>query len=50
MYPLIEANQTPFLEYLRVRDAHLPRFVVDEFNDYLRCGRTCGRLSTALSR
>ena len=36
-------------EHLRERDASLPRFVVDEFKAYLRCGRTCGRLSMASS-
>ncbi len=39
LYPVIEANLTPFLEYLHERDAALPRFVTDEFKDYLRCGR-----------
>ena len=49
LYPLIEASIGAFLEHLRERDATLPRFVVDEFNEYLRCGRTCDRLSTGLS-
>ena len=39
LYPLIEANLDAFLEHLRERDAPLPRFVVDEFKAYLRCGR-----------
>ena len=39
LYPVIETNLTPFLEYLHERDAALPRFVTDEFKDYLRCGR-----------
>ncbi len=39
LYPVIEANLTPFLEQLHERDAALPRFVTDEFKDYLRCGR-----------
>jgi ribosomal protein S27E len=39
LYPLIEANLDAFLEHLRERDAPLPRFVVDEFREYLRCGR-----------
>ena len=39
LYPVIEANLTPFLEHLQERDAALPRFVTDEFKDYLRCGR-----------
>ena len=37
LYPLIDANLSAFLEL--VRDAPLPRFVVDEFKAYLRCGR-----------
>ncbi len=39
LYPLIEANLDTFLEHLRERDAPLPRFVIDEFREYLRCGR-----------
>jgi ribosomal protein S27E len=39
LYPVIETNLTAFLEYLHERDAALPRFVTDEFKDYLRCGR-----------
>ena len=39
LYPLIDANLSVFLEHLRERDAPLPRFVVDEFKAYLRCGR-----------
>ena len=39
LYPLIETNLSAFLEHLRERDAPLPRFVVDEFKAYLRCGR-----------
>jgi len=39
LYPVIEANLTAFLEHLQERDAALPRFVTDEFKDYLRCGR-----------
>jgi len=39
LYPVIETNLTPFLEYLHERDAALSRFVIDEFKDYLRCGR-----------
>jgi ribosomal protein S27E len=39
LYPVIEANLARFLEQLHERDAALPRFVTDEFNDYLRCGR-----------
>ena len=39
LYPVIETNLTAFLEYLHEREAALPRFVTDEFKDYLRCGR-----------
>ncbi len=39
LYPVIERNLTPFLEYLHTRDAALPRFVIAEFEDYRRCGR-----------
>ena len=39
---MIEANLTPFLEYLHARDAAPPRFVTDEFKDYLRS--RCRRL------
>ena len=39
LYPLIEANLASFLEHLREREAPLPRFVTDEFEEYLRCGR-----------
>ena len=39
LYPVIETNLTAFLEYLHERDAALSRFVIDEFKDYLRCGR-----------
>ena len=35
LYPLIDANLSVFLEHLRERDAPLPRFVVDEFNQSL---------------
>jgi ribosomal protein S27E len=36
---VIEANLTAFLEHLHERDVPLPRFVTDEFKDYLRCSR-----------
>ncbi len=36
---MIEANLPAFLEHLHEGDAALPRFVTDEFKDYLRCGR-----------
>ena len=39
LYRVIETNLTPFLEYPHERDAALPRFVTDEFKDYLSCGR-----------
>ena len=39
LYPLIEANLALFLEHLCEREAPLPRFVTDEFKEYLRCGR-----------
>jgi hypothetical protein len=35
LYPVIEANLPAFLEYLHARDAALPRFVTDEFMNYL---------------
>jgi hypothetical protein len=43
LYPVIETNLTPFLEYLHEPDSALLRFVTDEFKGYLRCGRLeCG--------
>ncbi len=37
-YPVIETNLTPFLEYMRQRDAAPPRCVTGEFKEYLRPG------------
>ncbi len=39
LYPLIEANLSTFRDYLSERDVPLPRFAMDEINEYLHCGR-----------
>ena len=39
LYPAIALHLPTFLARVRARDTQLPRFVTDEFNGYLRCGR-----------
>ena len=39
LYPIIEQNLPVLRDALQQQEASLPRFVLTEFEDYLRCGR-----------
>ncbi len=39
LYPIIEQHLPRFLNHLSEFDSQLPRFVIQEFEDYLACGR-----------
>ncbi|MCZ6619090.1 MAG: transposase zinc-binding domain-containing protein, partial [Gammaproteobacteria bacterium] len=39
LYPIIERHLPRFLNLLSEHDSQLPRFVTQEFDDYLACGR-----------
>ena len=39
LYPIVEQHLSSLREELRHNEASLPRFVLKEFEDYLRCGR-----------
>jgi hypothetical protein len=39
LYPIVERHLPQFLNHLSENDSQLPRFVTQEFDDYLACGR-----------
>ncbi len=39
LYPIIERHLPQFLDHIAEHGTQLPRFVTQEFNDYLACGR-----------
>jgi ribosomal protein S27E len=39
LYPIVERHLATLRNELREREASLPRFVLTEFQEYLRCGR-----------
>jgi hypothetical protein len=39
LYQVVEYHLPEFREHLRQHDKYLPRFVIQEFEDYLHCGR-----------
>ena len=38
LYPIIEQHLPQFLGQIAEHGTHLPRFVTQEFDDYLKCG------------
>ena len=39
LYPIVEQHLSSLQDELRHHETYLPRFVLNEFEDYLRCGR-----------
>jgi hypothetical protein len=39
LYPIVEQHLSTFRDELQHPETSLPRFVLTEFQDYLRCGR-----------
>ncbi len=45
LYPIIEQHLPQFLGQIAEHGTHLPRFVTQEFDDYLKCGLLDSRLN-----